>query len=105
MSGAPDITEVLGAVQLVPVSRGEKAPRTRGWPDIGLSPEQVQQHLARGDNIAIRVGSASGNIVDADLDCAEALALADLYLPPTHAEFGRCSKPRSHRLYRAPGAT
>jgi hypothetical protein len=43
--------------------------------------------------------------VDIDLDCTEALALADIYLPTTGAEFGRLSKPRSHRLYIAAGAT
>ena len=30
--------------------------------------------------------------------------LADIYLPETRAQFGRPSKPRSHRLYIAPGA-
>jgi hypothetical protein len=39
-----------------------------------------------------------------DLDCPEALALADLYLPATGAKFGRESKARSHRLYVSPGA-
>src|SRR5262249_734827 len=43
-------------------------------------------------------------LVDIDLDCGEALMLADTYLPPTEAIFGRASKPRSHRLYIAPGA-
>jgi hypothetical protein len=33
-----------------------------------------------------------------------ARTLADIYLPKTKAEFGRASKPRSHRLYRAPSA-
>ncbi len=105
MISAHDIPETLGTVQIVPVPREDKAPRVRGWPDTWLSPEQVQHHLADGNNIAMRVGSASGNIVDSDLDCSESLILADLYLPPTRAEFGRRSKPRSHRLYRAPGAT
>jgi hypothetical protein len=69
-----------------------------------MSPEEVQQHLARQGNIAIRLGPASGDLVDADLDCTEAMTLADLYLPQTGAVFGRPSKPRSHRLYRARGA-
>jgi hypothetical protein len=61
---------------------------------------EAQQHIARGGNIALRVGP----IVDADLDSREALELADIYLPQTGAIFGRASKPRSHRLYRAAGA-
>jgi len=64
----------------------------------------VLQHLARGGNVAMRLGRASGDLVDADLDCAEALDLADIYLPATRAEFGRSSRPRSHRCYVSPGA-
>jgi Primase C terminal 2 (PriCT-2)/Bifunctional DNA primase/polymerase, N-terminal len=57
-----------------------------------------------GENIAVILGAASGELVDIDLDCPEALALADLYLSATGAVFGRASKPRSHRLFVAPGA-
>ena len=37
-------------------------------------------------------------VVDIDLDCPEALLLADFFLPTTKLEFGRASTPRSHRL-------
>jgi hypothetical protein len=98
------IPPFLANAQLVAVCGGEKFPRRKGWTDIRLSSEEAQQHLASGGNIAVRLGAASGHLVDADLDCAEALALADLYLPPTGAIFGRASRPRSHRLYIAAGA-
>ena len=52
-----------------------------------------------GSNVGVILGPRSGELVDIDLDCAEALALADLYLPATEAIFGRKSKPRSHRIY------
>ena len=58
-----------------------------------------------GRNIGVVLGSWSGWLVDIDLDSPEAVELADLYLPVTHSMFGRASKPRSHRLYRATGAT
>src|SRR3954467_5823626 len=103
MSGSI-IPPFLAAAHLVPVPAGEKNPNLKGWPEIRLSPAEAEQHVRRGGNLAMRVGSASGHVVDSDLDCLEALALADLYLPPTSAEFGRHSKPRSHRFYRAPGA-
>jgi hypothetical protein len=90
--------------QIVPVPAHEKGPRSKGWPDLRLSADEVQRHLDDGGNIGVRLGRASGELVDIDLDCPEALALADLYLPSTQAEFGRASKPRSHRLYIAPGA-
>ena len=37
-------------------------------------------------------------VVDIDLDCPEALLLADYFIPSTKLEFGRASTPRSHRL-------
>ena len=100
-----DGLDALGGVQLAPVARGEKMPLFKGWPDTRLSLDEARAVVARGDNIAMRVGSASHNFVDADLDCVEAVELADLYLPETAAQFGRPSKPRSHRLYCSPGAT
>ncbi|MBF0192888.1 MAG: hypothetical protein HQL99_17385, partial [Magnetococcales bacterium] len=39
-------------------------------------------------------------LVDIDLDSVESNRLADMFLPPTELEFGRASKPRSHRIYR-----
>jgi len=38
--------------------------------------------------------------VDVDLDCPEALQLADYFIPSTKLEFGRESTPRSHRLFK-----
>src|SRR5258708_10493202 len=98
------IPAALTHAQFVGVPAGEKSPAVKGWPEIHLSADQVRKHLDAGGNLAIKVGVCSGNIVDVDLDCIEAIALANLYLPPTYAVFGRASKPRSHRLYVAPGA-
>ena len=42
--------------------------------------------------------------MDIDIDDMEALALADVFLPETGMEFGRKSKPRSHRIYRCQNA-
>src|SRR5690606_32784070 len=60
------------------------------------------EQFAPGDNVGVRLGEPSGWLVDVDLDCAEAIALAPMFLPPT-ATFGRLSKPRSHWLYIAAG--
>jgi hypothetical protein len=86
---------------LVPIPVGQKETYDKGWPTrtYALADFRVD------GNVAVMLGPRSGELVDIDLDCAEALQLADLYLPPTGAEFGRVSKPRSHRLYIAPGAT
>jgi hypothetical protein len=50
-------------------------------------------------NIGVQFGECSNGLCDVDLDCKEVLKLADDYLPETNAEFGRKSKPLSHRLY------
>jgi len=85
---------------LVPIPAGAKVPVIEEWQHRQHSPADFDP----GGNLAGILGARSGSLVDADLDCAEALALADLYLPPTGAEFGRASRPRSHRLYIAQGA-
>ena len=90
--------------RIVPIPAGQKQPAMQGWPDFRPAAEDLPR-LFNGKNIGLIVGVRSGSVVDIDLDCAEAIALADLYLPPTGAEFGRLTKPRSHRLYVAPGAT
>jgi Primase C terminal 2 (PriCT-2)/Bifunctional DNA primase/polymerase, N-terminal len=85
---------------LVPIPAGEKRAVIKGW---------NTRHFRIGDldpegNFGIRFGADSGGLVDVDLDCPEALDLADLYLPQTGAVFGRAAKPRSHRIYTATGA-
>lgn len=90
--------------QVVPIPAGQKGPRADGWQNLRLDLADLPQHF-RGDiNVGVILGPASGELVDIDLDCAEAMALSDLYLPPTRAIFGRPGKPRSHRLYTAKGA-
>ena len=81
---------------LIAVPAGRKGPIDAAWQTRDYSDAE----LRRG-NVGVLL---DGGLVDIDLDCAEALILADLYLPPTDAEFGRASKPRSHRLYIARGA-
>ena len=85
---------------LVPIPAGQKGPTATGWQNRRWEPAAFPPAA----NFGLILGPQSGETVDADLDCPEALALADLYLSPTGAEFGRASKPRSHRLYIAPGA-
>ena len=107
------MSDTLGAAQeyvrrgwrIVPIQHGEKRPAMPGWPDFEAAPEDLPRLFGHGENVAMIVGSKSGDVVDIDLDCTEAIALADLYLPATRAEFGRASKPRSHRLFIAPTTT
>jgi len=90
--------------RVLPVPSGQKRPAQPGWPDIEVKPEDVPRLFGRGENIGVILGSASCDLADLDLDSTGAIQLADLYLPVTSAVFGRPAKPRSHRLYVAPGA-
>jgi hypothetical protein len=80
---------------LKPVPANMKRAVIKGWPDTEFGPAD----FPNGTNISIRLGKRSQNLVDADLDCEEAIALAPLYLRETGATFGRPSAPRSHWLY------
>ncbi|MGA8756454.1 MAG: PriCT-2 domain-containing protein [Stellaceae bacterium] len=81
-----------------------KGPRQQGWPDRPVIGDLIDKTFAGPGNLAVRAGKASNGLVDIDLDCTEALALAPIYLPPTRAIFGRPGKRGSHLLYYAPGA-
>jgi predicted P-loop ATPase len=81
--------------QVVPLVRGTKKATEGGWPRLIFKPEDFGPE----DNIGIR--SVNGLVVT-DLDSPEAVALADAFLPETHAVWGRASKLRSKRLYLAP---
>ena len=88
----------------LPVSRGNKGPRAKGWPEwqIGNTDEYIAEHFDIPlPNVAIQMGVMSGGLTDIDLDCQEAVQLASQFdfLPKTAAVFGRASKRHSHHLY------
>lgn len=85
----------------VPLRPRSKSPARRDWTSLRLTPEVFPE----GCNIGLILGEPSGWLVDVDLDCPEAIELADQYLPPTPAITGRPSSTQSHRWYIAAGAT
>ena len=85
---------------LIPVPARRKGAVEKEWQTRSFGPADFPP----GGNVAVILGPRSGELVDVDLNSPEALGLADLYLPPTGAEFGRPSKPRSHRLFVSPSA-
>lgn len=85
----------------VPLRPRSKSPARRDWTNLRLQPEVFPEN----SNIGIILGEPSGWLVDVDLDCPEAIELADQYLPPTPAITGRPSSARSHRWYIAVGAS
>ena len=103
MNLAEEYTRRGWTLALIPAN--DKAPRDREWDKRHPSLAEAEHHLACGGNLGLIAGCRSGETVDVDLDCPEALALAGLYLPATEAIFGRASRPKSHRLYTSLGAT
>jgi putative DNA primase/helicase len=91
--------------QVIPIGYREKGCRQQNWPDLRIAAEDLPRYFHDGpQNIGVLLGEPSRWLVDVDLECAEAVALADEFLPPTDAVFGRPSRRRSHRLYVAQGA-
>ena len=104
-SGPREISPEVGAQQYleqgwspIPVPRGEKAPRFKGWTKYVCDPTRIDE-IFSGSNVGVLLGEPSGGLVDVDLDCTEAEQLAKVVLPSTDAVFGRNSKPTSHYLY------
>ncbi len=88
----------------IPVPAGTKVPVHKGWTDLRLAESDLPQHFNGTGNIGVLLGEPSGWLVDVDLDCEEAVALAPAFLPPTGAKSGRPGKPSSHWWYICEGA-
>ena len=81
----------------LPVPLGEKGPKKQGWQHQRMRDEEVGKYFTGKSNIGLILGI--NGLADVDLDCHEALPIADHFLPSTHMESGRKSRPRSHRFY------
>lgn len=83
----------------VPVGWKEKGATLKGWPDLRLTIDTVDQYFnGEPQNISILMGSPK-NLADVDVDCDEARWAAMEYLPVTGLNWGRPSNPNSHHLY------
>ncbi|HVU63063.1 MAG TPA: phage/plasmid primase, P4 family [Phycisphaerales bacterium] len=89
----------------IPVPAGKKCPAMSQWQRFRPHAAELPEHFSGAGNIGVLLGEPSGGLVDVDLDCPEALELADRFLPHTPVVTGRRSTPRSHRWYIAVGAT
>jgi P4 family phage/plasmid primase-like protien len=85
----------------IPLKPNDKAPESPGWQTQRIADDRIDTVFADGKNIGLLLGPPSGNLLDIDLDCAEAVRLAAAFLPTTELVFGRLSKPDSHYLYQA----
>lgn len=84
----------------------------RGWNVVPLEPKGKKcvdsdwlsrvyspEDFKPTQNIGIK---SQGGLVDVDCDCAEAVFMAEVFLPRTQAVYGRASRPKSHWLFRCP---
>lgn len=90
--------------RVVPVPYRTKRPVIDGWQNLHIQADDLTAHFnCKPMNIGVLLGQPSGGLVDIDLDCAEAIKLAHLFLPETEAIFGRKTKLKSHWLYNVTG--
>ena len=81
----------------IPIGTGRKAPSDNEWQKDPTTEKNLARKFSVGyGNVGVQFGKVSGGLTDIDLDCTEALKLADVFLPETKAVFGRASKRRSH---------
>jgi hypothetical protein len=85
--------------RFVPIPPNEKAPKIKGWQKLRIEESEKDEYLSEDSNIGILTGEPSVGLTDVDLDCPEAIELANEFLPYTGLVHGRKSKPRSHRWY------
>ncbi len=88
---------------VVPIPYKQKGAVIKGWEQLRLTDKELPEYFDQPANIGIALGEPSHWLVDVDLDCPEAIELADQFLPPTPAITGRLGKLRSHRWYYAEG--
>lgn len=87
----------------LPIPYRSKKPSFEGWQHFTVAEADLPKHFGGIQlNIGVRLGKASGDLTDIDLDCAEARTLAPRFLPGSGAIFGRLTSPRSHWLYVSP---
>jgi putative DNA primase/helicase len=85
----------------VPVYFKTKKPSGgEGWQTLVIREADVPKYFnGQPQNVGVLMGQTSGGLVDVDLDCPEAIAIAPFVLPRTGAIFGRPSARAAHWLY------
>ena len=71
-----------------------KIPVASDWPNQGKHLDEV---ISANGHLGLILGSTSG-LLDIDLDCMEARALADVIMPMPHAVFDKGSTDSGHHL-------
>src|ERR1051325_811687 len=84
----------------IPIPHRSKNPNFKNWSQFKIGEAELSAHFnGHPQNLGVLLGEVSGDLVDVDLDCHEALLLASNFLPRTGAIFGRDSKRHSRWLF------
>jgi hypothetical protein len=90
----------------LPIPFKSKNPNFSGWQNFRITEGELATRFnGQSQNIGVLLGLPSSGLLDIDLDCTFAVALAQAFLPQTGAIFGRDSKRCSHWLYYSELAT
>jgi hypothetical protein len=82
-----------------PVAASGKAMKQKGWQNLDIGIDQIQEYFGPSDNVGIRMGSTAGGCyATVDFDCQEAHQFRN-YLPDTEMWHGRENNPYSHATY------
>ncbi len=88
----------------IPIRPQSKIPCESGWTEPKSDLSDFEARFGGPDlNLGVLLGKPSGDLVDIDLDCPEAIELAKPILPDTGWTHGRESARTSHYCYVAPG--
>lgn len=87
-------------VALIPLKFHTKRPSCSDWQKHSHAANNLAALQQHEGNIGMLLGTASGNLVDIDLDQPVARKVADRLLPVTQMEFGA---DRAHRIYLVKG--
>src|SRR6266851_3005658 len=86
---------------VIPIDLGSKKPLMKDWQWLRLEIGELDDHFDEPKNVGVLLGKASRHLIDVDLDCSEAIELAEHFLPRTKRIHGRKSKKTSHHWYYA----
>ena len=100
---SPNCAEIRNAARLhiaqggtpIPLPDGQKRPLLTNWQTVTITDDQVDALFTPGCNIGLRLDK----LTDVDLDAPEARLLAQYFLKPTSARWGRTTSRNSHHLY------
>ena len=82
--------------KVLPIPKGSKAPIIKDWPGVNITEEELFKYFSDSENIGVKLGKPSKWLTDIDLDCKEAIQVAEYFLPSaesivTGKQIGRAS--------------